>query len=126
LNQYRWSSEIEFMSHATLKMDGKIFVLVPESEYRNMTAARPALPDFPGADAEGNFPAVQTGRVSVAREIIRRREAVGLSQRALAAAAQIRAETLNRIERAKVTADTATIAKIDRALKRAETTRQGR
>jgi ribosome-binding protein aMBF1 (putative translation factor) len=108
------------MSHATLNMNGKTFVLVPEREYRNMTATRTVRPNFPVADAEGNFPALQTGRVSIAREVIRRREAVGLSQKALAAAAGIRVETLNRIEKAKVTADTATIGKIDRALKRAE------
>ncbi|HEY8749194.1 MAG TPA: helix-turn-helix transcriptional regulator [Tepidisphaeraceae bacterium] len=108
------------MPHATLKMGGKTFVLVPEREYRGMIAARAPMPDFPTANAEGNFPAVQTGRVSVAREIIRRRNAVGLSQKSLAAAAGIRVETLNRIEKARVTADTATIAKIDRALKRAE------
>lgn len=107
------------MAHATLHMNGKTFVLVPEVEYRDLTSAR-AAPEFPPADADGNFPAIQTGRVSIAREIIRRREGAGLSQRALAAAAGIRAETLNRIEKAKVTADTATIAKIDRALKRAE------
>jgi predicted transcriptional regulator len=63
---------------------------------------------------------VQTGRVSIAREVIRRRESVGLSQKALAAAAGIRVETLNRIEKAKVTADTATISKIARAIERAE------
>jgi ribosome-binding protein aMBF1 (putative translation factor) len=100
-------------------MDGKVFVLVPESEYRSLTAGRKA-PEYPAADAEGNFPALQTGRVSIAREVIRRREAAGLSQKALAKAAGIRAETLNRIENAKVTADTATIGKLDRALKRAE------
>jgi ribosome-binding protein aMBF1 (putative translation factor) len=77
-------------------------------------------PNFPAADADGNFAALQTERVSIAREVIRRREAVDLSQKALATAAGIRVETLNRIEKAKVTADTATIAKIDRALKRAE------
>jgi ribosome-binding protein aMBF1 (putative translation factor) len=108
------------MSHATLNMNGKTFVLVPDVEYRHLTARHAARPEFPAADADGNFPALQTGRVSIAREIIRRREAVDLSQKALAAAAGIRVETLNRIEKAKVTADTATIAKIDRALKRAE------
>jgi len=107
------------MAHATLNMDGKTFVLVPDAEYRDLTASRAARPKFPRADEEGNFPAVQTGRVSIAREIIRRREAIGLSQKALAESAGIRAETLNRIEKAKVTADTATIAKIDRALRRA-------
>lgn len=108
------------MTHATLSMNGRTFVLVPDSEYRELTTARGAMPEFPVADREGNFPALQTGRVSIAREVIGRREAVGLSQRALAASAGIRVETLNRIEKAKVTADTATIAKIDRALRRAE------
>jgi DNA-binding XRE family transcriptional regulator len=108
------------MAHATLNMNGKTFVLVPDAEYRDLTAARAVRPEFPGADKDGNFPALQTGRVSIAREIIRRRQAVGLSQKALAESAGIRVETLNRIEKAKVTADTATIAKIDRALRRAE------
>jgi ribosome-binding protein aMBF1 (putative translation factor) len=94
--------------------------MVPKNEYRRITARRSAVPDFPPADREGNFPAVQAGRVSIAREVIRRREATGLSQKALAAAAGIRVETLNRIEKAKVTPDTATISKIDHALKRAE------
>ena len=101
-------------------MNGKTFVLVPDFEYRKLTAARGAMPEFPALDTDGNFPAVQAGRVSIAREVIRRREAVGFSQRALAASAGIRVETLNRIEKAKVRADTATLAKIDRALKRAE------
>lgn len=108
------------MSHATLNMNGQTFVLVPEAEYRSMSAARDTMPEYPAADEKGNFPAVQTGRVSIAREVIRRRQRVGLSQKALAAAAGIRVETLNRIEKAKVTADTATIGKIDRALRRAE------
>lgn len=78
------------------------------------------MPDFPAANPQGNFPALQTGRVSIARQVIRRRQSAGLSQKSLAAQAGIRVETLNRIENAKVTADTATIAKIDRALRRAE------
>jgi transcriptional regulator with XRE-family HTH domain len=47
------------------------------------------------------------------------RLAAGLTQKALADAAGVRIETINRIEKARVTPDTATIAKIDRALKRA-------
>lgn len=108
------------MAHATLSMNGKTFVLVPDAEYRNLTAARAVKPEFPAADRDGDFPAVQTGRVSIAREIIRRRQAADLTQKALAASAGIRVETLNRIEKARVTADTATIQKIDRALKRSE------
>ena len=108
------------MSHATLSMNGKRFVLVPEAEYRRLASGRGAVPEFPAPDAQGNFPAVATARVSIAREVIRRRQAAGLSQKSLATAAGIRVETLNRIEKARVTADTATIAKIERALKRAE------
>jgi ribosome-binding protein aMBF1 (putative translation factor) len=108
------------MPHAILNMNGKSFVLVPEREYRGMAAARAAAPDYPPPDTDGNYAAVQTGRVSIAREVIRRRETLAVSQKDLAASAGIRVETLNRIEKAKVTADTATIAKIDRALKRLE------
>jgi hypothetical protein len=58
------------MPYATLNMNGTTFVLVPESEYRSMKAARAIAPPFPAANADGNFPAVQTGRVSIAREVI--------------------------------------------------------
>jgi predicted transcriptional regulator len=68
----------------------------------------------------GNYPALQALRVGLARKLIKRRWAVGLSQAELARRALIRPETLNRIERAKVTADTATITKIDRILAQAE------
>lgn len=59
-------------------------------------------------------------RVGLARKLINRRWAVGLTQAEVARRAGIRAETLNRIERAKVTADTATITRISRVLDRAE------
>jgi DNA-binding XRE family transcriptional regulator len=108
------------MTYATMQMNGKKFVLVPHDEFAELKGRIP-LPEFPPANPDtGNFPAIETGRVGMARKIITRREAVGLSQKALAAAARVRVETLNRIEKAKVTADTATIIKIDRALKNAE------
>jgi ribosome-binding protein aMBF1 (putative translation factor) len=108
------------MSYGTMEMNGKRFILVPEDEF-DVLKKRTSLPEYPPANpSTGNFPAIETGRVGMARKIITRREAVGLSQKALAASARIRVETLNRIERAKVTADTNTIIKIDNALKRAE------
>jgi DNA-binding XRE family transcriptional regulator len=107
------------MAHATMTMGDETFVLVPQREYRAMVE-RTDIPPFPAPDANGNVPAVAYGRASIAREIILRREAVGLTQKALATAAGVRIETLNRVERAKVTPDTATIVKIDKALKRAE------
>lgn len=106
------------VAHATLKMNGRTFVLVPKDEYRELVSGD--KPAFPPANEDGTYPAIAAGRVVIARTIIGRREAAGLSQKALAQAAGVRAETLNRIEKGRVTADTATIAKIDRALKIAE------
>ncbi len=106
------------MAHATLTMDNEVFVLVPRREFEALTAN---LPELPSADSAGNVPAVAYGRASVARSIIKDRVAVGMTQKTLAAAAGIRIETLNRIEQGKVTPDSRTIEKIDRALNRAKT-----
>jgi ribosome-binding protein aMBF1 (putative translation factor) len=105
------------MTHATMKMDGKTFVLVPRGEYRRLVQDRE--PEMPTLRDDGTYPALPAVRISIARTIIRRRKSAGMMQKALAEAAGIRVETLNRIEKAKVTADTATIAKIERAFKRA-------
>ena len=71
---------------------------------------------LPRPDAAGLVPAVAYARTSLASKIIKARRAAGLTQAALARRAAIRPETLNRIEKGKTTPDTATIAKIERAL----------
>jgi DNA-binding XRE family transcriptional regulator len=98
-------------------MNGETFVLVPQREFDELTA-RP--PEMPPANPDGTFPALAACRVSIASSIIRERQALGMTQQALADAAGVRIETINRIEKAKVTPDVATINKIDRALKRAK------
>jgi transcriptional regulator with XRE-family HTH domain len=55
-------------------------------------------------------------RASLARAIIRRRRAAGLSQAELARRAGIQPAVLNRIENARVDAGTATVDKIVAAL----------
>jgi transcriptional regulator with XRE-family HTH domain len=66
----------------------------------------------------GNFDANAYARASLARKLIRDRRAAGFSQAELARRAGIRVETLNRIERLKLTPSVATVEKIDRALRR--------
>lgn len=105
------------MKLKTITKAGKRFVLVPEADYRRLADLEVLLPPLPALDAEGNRPAVEFARAIIARGIIRDRQALGLSQAELARQAGIRVETLNRVERAKVSADTSTIAKIDKALK---------
>ncbi len=79
----------------------------------------PDLPTMPPADANGRYPAIETARVIIARQIIRGRKAAGLTQAELAARAGIRQETISRIETGKHSAGLKTMAKIDRALNRA-------
>ena len=79
----------------------------------------PDLPTMPHADENGYYPAIETARVIIARQIIRGRKAAGWTQAELAARAGIRQETISRIETGKHSPGLKTMAKIDRALKRA-------
>jgi ribosome-binding protein aMBF1 (putative translation factor) len=105
------------MSYGQLTLDGKRYVLVPESEFNEIR--RVVKPALPPADAEGNRPAVAFATASIARSIVRDRESVGMTQRALAEAAGIRVEILNRAERGVVVPSTRTLTKIEVALVRA-------
>jgi ribosome-binding protein aMBF1 (putative translation factor) len=110
------------MTVKTLKLAGKRWVILPEKDFRRLAAraAQGGWPELPKPDAQGNFPAVEYARASLARKIIKARRMAGLSQAELARRAAIRPETLNRIEKGKTTPDTATIAKIERALEAAD------
>ncbi len=119
------------MVAGTIQVGRKRFVIVPEAEYerlreRNAVIDDVELPELPARLPGGNYPAVQALRVGLARKLVKRRWAAGLSQAQVARTAGIRPETLNRIERAKVTADTATVAKIVRVLEKAERRQVGR
>jgi DNA-binding XRE family transcriptional regulator len=107
----------------TLTLAGQRFVIIPEAEYKRL-AGEISEPLLPSPDAKGNYPAVETMRAMLARKIIRRRRAVGLSQVELARKAGIRAETLNRLEQGKHSPSILTIDKLDRALHRAESESQ--
>jgi ribosome-binding protein aMBF1 (putative translation factor) len=69
------------------------------------------------------MPALEFARATIARGIIADRNALGWSQAELARQANIRVETLNKIERARVTPDAATLRKIDAAIARARKSR---
>jgi ribosome-binding protein aMBF1 (putative translation factor) len=104
----------------TIMVEGKPYVLLPREEYDRLARLAKAaeLPSLPQPDADGNYPAVDYARASLARKIIRDRSAAGLSQRELAKRAGISFEHLSRIESGKHTPSVPTIDKIERALKR--------
>lgn len=109
----------------TLTIDGKTYVVVPEPEFERLRSLAKAGsdsdgPPLPPANRDGTFPAVEYARASLARKIIRRRRAVGLSQEELARQAGVRVQTLERFERGTASPNVRTVDKIDRALKAAE------
>ena len=111
------------MTVKILELAGKRWAVLPEKDYKRL-AAQAGLggdwPALPKPDAQGNYPAAEYARASLARKIIKARRQAGLTQAELARRAAIRPETLNRIEKGKTTPDTATIAKIERALETAQ------
>jgi DNA-binding XRE family transcriptional regulator len=104
---------------------GREYIILPKPEYDRLARRAAviddvALPPLPEKLSDGNYPAIEAGRAVLARKLVKRRWAVGLTQAEVARRANIRKETLCRIEKAKVTADTATVAKIVRVLEYAE------
>jgi len=100
---------------------GRRMVILDEATYEALLQKADLWePDLPQPNAKGNYPALEALAVLQARDILRARRKLGLSQAELARRAGIRPETLNRIEQGKNKPSVPTIAKIDRALKNAE------
>ncbi len=110
------------ISFQTVTLAGQRFVIVPEADFRRLARGPEELP-LPPRDARGNYPAAEALQVSIARSILRGRQASGLTQVKLARLAGIRPETLNRIEKGKHAPSVATVEKIERALGKAARTR---
>jgi DNA-binding XRE family transcriptional regulator len=116
------------MEHQTITRKGKRYILIEEADARRLGLVRDgggaveetSLPPLPKADKDGNRPAIAFARASIARQIIRDRMALGLSQAELARRAGIRVETLNRLEKARRIPDQRTFNRIDAALKETE------
>ncbi len=105
-----------------IEVEGKRFVLLEEPEYERLcrgageAVVDDDLPPLPKPDKNGRFPALQYARMSLARDLIRDRKGVGLSQQKLADLADVRQETLSRIETGKHTASEKTVDKIMRVI----------
>src|SRR4051794_32213639 len=91
------------MGAQTVYLNGKAYVILEQEEYERLAARASdvALPPLPPPDANGNYPAVEYGRASIARGIIQDRLAAGMSRQELARRAGIRLETLCRVESGK-------------------------
>ena len=113
------------MTRQIVRRNGKRYALVEPTELQRLErlaalAQQEQLPPWPPADAEGNRPAVEFARVSIARSIIEHRRALGISQQELARLAGLRQETISRLESGKHSPTIRTVDKIEAALQRAE------
>jgi DNA-binding XRE family transcriptional regulator len=117
-----------------IEVAGQRFVLLPEGEYDRLCSRASEtvpltdenLPPLPKPDKNGNFPAVEYARISLARDIIRDRRAAGLTQMELARRAGTRQETISRLESGKYTPSVKLVDRIDRVLKKAIAKRKKR
>src|SRR5205814_3109562 len=92
---------------------GKRVVMLDEAAYEMLLRKADLWePDMPAPDADGNYPALEALAVIQARDIIRHRRRLGLSQAELARRAGIRLETLNQIEKALRSPSVRTVDKI--------------
>lgn len=106
-----------------IEIAGHRLVVLEEKEYERLcreagreVADDDALPAFPKPDKSGRFPALEYTRVQFARNLIRERKALRLTQQALADLAGVRQETLSRLESGKHTISGKTVTKLEKAL----------
>lgn len=103
----------------TIDLSGERYVLLREEDYCKLTGERPEA-GIPEPNERGHYPAREAARAIMARDILRSRQKLGLTQEELAKRAGVRVETLCRIERGRHAPTVATIEKLDRALTAAE------
>jgi DNA-binding XRE family transcriptional regulator len=104
-------------------VNGKPMVQLDEAEFdRLLHKADEWEPLMPDPDPlTGNYPAIESGFVSLAIDIIRDRRRLGLTQADLARMAHVRLSTLQLVESGKPRqVNVRVIDKIDKALKKAE------
>ena len=108
------------MKIQTLNVPTGQIVVLSREEFDRLAEKAGIFPPFPQADADGTVDALEFADASIARTLIRRRIAAGLTQKALAKRAGVRLETVCRIEAAKHAPTRETITRLDAALKRGE------
>lgn len=106
------------LSYSTLDVDGVRYAVVRESVLLTLCKAHGVNATTPQPQPVVAAPEIDDSRL--AARLRERRLAVGVSQAELARRAEVRVETLNRIERGHTTPDFATIRKLVVALGDAE------
>src|SRR5262245_40931069 len=103
-------------------LDGKEYVLVPRKQWETLTrradSNRARTPKMPPPSRDGSY-TLEHVRISLANKMSGRRKAAGMTQAQLARAAQVRIETISRLENGLHMPNVRTFDRIARALNRA-------
>jgi DNA-binding XRE family transcriptional regulator len=102
--------KISKSAYQRVLLDGKWYVIVAEDEFRALSETRDSERGIDTLDA------INVSDQRLADRLLRRRQESGLTQKDLARLADIRVETLNRIEKARTTPDFRTIRKLVNAM----------
>ena len=108
----------QVIEYQTVELEGVRYVIVRQSLFSHL--CRKAGVEQPPDREDPLTHGFDMDRDSLAEKLVCRRKAAGLSQAELARRAGVRAETLNRIERARSTPDFSTIRKLVVAMNAAE------
>ncbi len=110
------------LAYQTVTLDGVSYAVVRRSVFDRLCAKAGVDTDAqaPAAEPDTSLSPFDTDRAMLAEKLLRRRKGAGLTQAELARRAQVRVETLNRIERGKTTPDFKTVRKLAVALEAAE------
>jgi DNA-binding XRE family transcriptional regulator len=99
-----------------VRIEGKELVILSRADFDDLMEKAGVMPPLPRKAKDGSVPAVEFARADIAREVVRRRIAAGMTQQELAKRVGIRAETISRLEAGKHLPRIETMERIDRAL----------
>ncbi len=94
-------------AYQRVQLDGKWYVIIEEAEFRALTQSK---------TKDDVLDAMNISDQRLADRLLQRRQDAGLTQKELARLANIRVETLNRIEKGRTTPDFKTIRKLVNAI----------
>jgi ribosome-binding protein aMBF1 (putative translation factor) len=114
------NENLPLLEHRSVELDGIRYVILREAVFDLLCQKAGIRLESPSAGEDASSSDFDLDQPSLAEKLVRRRQAGGLSQAELARRAGVRAETLNRIERGRVTPDFATIRKLVVAMNAAE------
>ena len=98
-------------TYQRVQLDGNWYVIIPEQEFRSLTQASYS------SNSDDVLDAMSISDQGLADRLLQRRQEAGLTQKDLALLADVRVETLNRIEKGRTMPDFKTIRKLVNAIK---------